>query len=228
MRSRQLAAVRLLPGPGCKSDVVHRLNLKCSDRAILAERRSQKKSLCPVWPAKVPTWGILVGWLSSLPYILPLFRVWSQRSTAWPLDYGLTVAWLYKKPGCSCQNSDRSVTQSIAIPLLHGIQNAATCLPHFLLKALSTASKGCGSAATSAPQPFLKALSTASATDSAEALSTGKGPAGKSDLGSLPDYWKRNCCCAWFSGTYVLGYLQHVWVNWRLPCCSISSSNLLF
>ena len=40
----QLAAVRLPPGPGCESDVVHRLNLKCSDRAILAERRSQQKN----------------------------------------------------------------------------------------------------------------------------------------------------------------------------------------
>ena len=39
----ELAAVRLPPGPGHESDVIHRLTLKCSDRAILAERRSQKK-----------------------------------------------------------------------------------------------------------------------------------------------------------------------------------------
>ena len=39
----QLAAVRLPPGPGREWDVVHRLNLKCSDRAILAERCSRKK-----------------------------------------------------------------------------------------------------------------------------------------------------------------------------------------
>ena len=32
------------PGPGRESDVVHRLRLKCSDRAILVERRSQQKT----------------------------------------------------------------------------------------------------------------------------------------------------------------------------------------
>ena len=59
------------------------------------------------------------GLVSCPPYNLPLLRVWSQRSTARSLVWDLTVAWLYIKPRCFCQNLDRWVTQSIAIPPLH-------------------------------------------------------------------------------------------------------------
>ena len=41
----QLAAVRLPPGPGRESDVVHRLRLKCSDQGACPKWRSQKNNL---------------------------------------------------------------------------------------------------------------------------------------------------------------------------------------
>ena len=40
---RQLAAVRLPPGPGRESDVVHRLRLKRSDQGTCPKWRSHKK-----------------------------------------------------------------------------------------------------------------------------------------------------------------------------------------
>ena len=80
----QLAAVRLPPGPGCESDVVHRLNLKCSDRAILAERRSQKKNwdINGCWDMNAKTW---IGHM-DLAEDPEIRRCWDMNPKTWILQ----------------------------------------------------------------------------------------------------------------------------------------------